>query len=260
MRRRCDVRLLFAVFLFLSQAACEPTATGYYDGASIVPTTTAIPPPGHVLFIGNSFTYYNDGVERHLENLAASSRPPVELYVDSRTAPAQNLKGHYEDERTHEALSGHQWDVVVLQGSSFEPVYPSTQAEFLAHADLLDREVREIGARTVFFMTWAYRGEPEMTAALLNTYVGKANELGAMVVPVGLAWERVRQQDPSMSLYSDGKHSNLRGTYLAACVFYASLFDKSPEGVPYFAGLDVDDAEFLQRVAWETVESFFGRR
>lgn len=260
MNRTTSRRALLLALLFLSQASCEPAATGYYEVTPAAPATTSIEAPGHVLFIGNSFTYYNDGVDRHFANLAASSRPPLDVFVDSQTTPAQNLKGHFEDERTRQALAGHGWDVVVLQGSSFEPVYPSTQEEFLTYADRLDSEVRRLGAKTVFFMTWAYRGEPEMTAALLNTYVGKANELGALVVPVGLAWERAQQQNPSMSLYSDSKHSNLNGTYLAACVFYAALFGVSPEGLPYTGGLDAGAAAFLQRVAWETTQTFYDRR
>jgi hypothetical protein len=49
------------------------------------------------------------------------------------------------------------------------------------------------------------------------------------------------------------------GTYLAACTFYAALHRQNPEGLSYTAGLDPDDAAFLQRVAWDTVEAYSAR-
>jgi len=44
------------------------------------------------------------------------------------------------------------------------------------------------------------------------------------------------------------------GTYLAACVFYATLTGRDPRGLGD-GGLAVgaDDAAFLQGIAWETV-------
>jgi len=246
---------LWSVALLLL-VACEPVAPELSGAALEDPTVMATEVPEFVLFIGNSFTYYNEGVDFHLERLAEATAPPLPLTVESRTTPSQNLMGHYEDSTTHAALAKRPWDIVVLQGSSFEPVYQRTRPEFFAYADLLDREVRAVGARTAFFMTWAYRNEPEMTARLYGAYASKADELGAMLVPVGIAWERALQRDPSLSLYSDKKHPSLQGTYLAACVFYASLFARSPEGLSYRAGLDPDEAALLQRIAWETVRSF----
>jgi hypothetical protein len=36
-------------------------------------------------------------------------------------------------------------------------------------------------------------------------------------------------------------------------VFYAALFGESPEGLAYTAGLPEEEAQFLQRIAAETV-------
>jgi hypothetical protein len=59
------------------------------------PAVVRIEPPRRVLFIGNSFTYYNKGIDHHLRQLAGSASPPVELDVNSQTASSQNLRGHY---------------------------------------------------------------------------------------------------------------------------------------------------------------------
>lgn len=58
----------------------------------------------------------------------------------------------------------------------------------------------------------------------------------------------------------DGSHPDLLGTYLAACVTYAALYEKSPVGNPYnyYGAIDAETAAFLQQVAWDTVTSFYG--
>jgi hypothetical protein len=45
----------------------------------------------------------------------------------------------------------------------------------------------------------------------------------------------------------------MTGTYLAACVFYAAIYAKSPEGLGYRADLPKETAQFLQTIANQTV-------
>ena len=112
-------------------------------------------------------------------------------------------------------------------------------------------------------MQWGYRdGTPvcdnrdfdEMQAQLHSCYMDIANELDAMVAPVGTAWQNAVTQDPQLDLWHrDGLHSSEKGTYLAACVFYAVVYQQSPEGLTYTAGLPEETAGFLQSIAAETV-------
>ncbi len=57
----------------------------------------------------------------------------------------------------------------------------------------------------------------------------------------------------------DARHPSLAGTYLAACTFFAALYDQSPEGLLYDAGLGQDTALYLQRAAWKTVQEYAKR-
>ena len=125
--------------------------------------------------------------------------------------------------------------------------------------ELLSDEIRAQDAEAVLFMTWAYRSKPEMIDALASAYLKAGNDNLAMVVPVGLAWEQSRQQRSTEILYSDDRHPSIRGTYLAACVFYSALFGESPVGNSYHAGLSAADARYLQEVAAQTTELFYGR-
>ena len=93
-----------------------------------------------------------------------------------------------------------------------------------------------------------------MQAGIEARYLEVAGEIGAMVAPAGVAWQRALEGDPQLELWQrDGIHPSPEGTYLAACVFYATLLGQSPEGASYLAGLPEETARFLQAVAAETV-------
>ncbi len=82
-------------------------------------------------------------------------------------------------------------------------------------------------------------GKPEMTSQLDAAYSEIARELGAQVIPVGLAFATVTDERPDIILrIADARHPTLAGTYLATCTFFAALFNQSPEGLEYSAGLD----------------------
>ena len=52
----------------------------------------------------------------------------------------------------------------------------------------------------------------------------------------------------------DEEHETIHGTYLAACVIYATLIGVTPEGADYRpAGVTAEEAAYLQSVAWETM-------
>ena len=157
-------------------------------------------------------------------------------------------------------LSGDDWDVVVLQGHSLGPISADTAEPFRKAARKFAKTARKRGTRPVFFMTWAYSDKPEMTAQLDKAYTDIGQELGAEVVPVGLAFARVTSERPDIALRTaDARHPSLAGTYLAACTFFAALYGRSPEGLDYDAGLDGDTARYLQRVAWQVVQDYANR-
>ena len=109
-------------------------------------------------------------------------------------------------------------------------------------------------------MSWAYADKPEMTAQLAEAYTVAGNANHALVIPAGLAFAKARQKQPELNLYQpDKRHPTLSGTYLAACTIFAALTGRSPIGNPYHAGLDEPTAKFLQEVAWETVQEYYGK-
>ena len=124
------------------------------------------------------------------------------------------------------------------------------------------------GAKTALYMTQAHVkpskfASPDMIRKIEDMYVSVGNEVGAIVIPVALAFEEAYRQRPDIKLHKeyDGSHPDLIGTYLAACVVYASLYGMSPVGnsYDYYGKVDKEMAAFLQKVADETVRKFYGR-
>lgn len=212
--------------------------------------------PLRILFIGNSYTYYND-LPGTVRRLAASRQPAIEVIDAMVTRPGYSLDLHWRDEQVKNtigsgtAIDGEAWDLVVIQEQSQAPL--NKQQRMLDHARLLATKARSVGARPVLYMTWAPLRRPAMIEILATAYedVGKAIE--APVAPVGRAWQRAIEQRPDLRLHSpDGSHPAPTGTYLAACVLYATLTGEDPRGLSPL-DLDAETATFLQQVAWRTV-------
>ena len=208
--------------------------------------------PDKVLFVGNSFTFYNNGIHTHYRNLVRSARPDdaSKGRVRIMTMSGARLPEHRAALKS--VLDSEPWDVVVLQGHSRGPIEEVTAAAFRDAARHYAGAIREHGAEPVFFMTWAYADAPGMTEKLESAYGAIAGELDARVVPVGLAFAQATRERPDINLFADDKqHPSLAGSYLAACMFYAALRGASPEGIDYDAGLDPEVARYLQRLAWQ---------
>ncbi len=90
--------------------------------------------------------------------------------------------------------------------------------------------------------------------------VGKENKV--LVIPVGLAFDLAYKKEPNIRLHkTDGTHPNLKGTYLAACTVFASIYGKSPIGIKYDYDGEIgeEDKFFLQKIADETTSRYFNK-
>ncbi|MDQ3812528.1 MAG: SGNH/GDSL hydrolase family protein [Armatimonadota bacterium] len=212
-------------------------------------------PATRILFIGNSFTFRND-LPGLLTAMAASGPQPRSVETSMVVAGGASLRQHWNSGAALESLRQGSWDYVVLQEQSTLPI--KNAQRFQESARLLHEEIEQHGAQTVFYLTWARQAAPESQEALNTAYLTIARELQSLVAPVGIAWQSALQEDPKLPLYdTDGSHPSPTGSYVAACVFYATLFNASPVGVPVPATIKVNaaDASLIQRVAWQTVQA-----
>ncbi len=228
--------------------------------------------PKVMLWVGNSFFYYNNSMHSHLGLLVRGdksiSHRGVSMTIsgsgidwhDMAAYLAPQRLGAYTfvgDNEIRFNPPGRQFDAVMMMDCSQCPIHPQLKDTFYRHMKENAEKIRAYGARPILFMSWAYKDKPEMTPQLANAYVEAGRASGAQVVPAGLAFASAVARRPDLELYApDKRHPSLAGTYLGVCTVYASLFGKSPVGNEYTAGLPKEVAGFLQQVAWETVQAF----
>jgi hypothetical protein len=203
-------------------------------------------PPAHVLFIGNSFTARND-LPGLIAQLAAARGHKLKHKLIS--AGGASLRMHWNKGEAQREIAAGQYDYVVLQEQSTLPVKNAKRMH--ENVRRFDEIIREAGAKTVLYMTWARQHEPQNQKLITDAYTSIGAELGAMVVPVGEAWKRFLAKHKSPALHdADKSHPSLAGSYLAACVFYSVLFGESPVGIATaLKGLSPSDATLLPKFA-----------
>ncbi len=243
----------------------------------------------NILFIGNSFTFGAGdpaiiklgGVPKLVEAIAtAKGKACVTQMV---AAGGKNWAYHLAQPVTDAALTAKPWDWVVLQDYSDEPTHAGNVAEFMKDGLLFSQRIAKEAptAGIILYSTWAlgpknaiYVAKPssdqftspdEMTAELEKNYEALAAALSkadpkrpVRVAEVGRAFALSRQKDPAFNLYSKGDHhANHDGSYLAALVLYATIFQDTPLGATStFPGVTLDAADVgqLQAIASQVAQ------
>ena len=210
------------------------------------------------LFIGNSYTQYNRLV-RQVQALAASTGHKLSVKLVEHGG--WTLKKHAANPETLDAIREGNWDFVILQDQSKAPAREKewVRENVYKPAHSLDslRRLYNPKGKTVFYMTWGHDIDTyaEMQQRLAESYLEMTAQLNAWCAPVGIAWKRVRTENPSITLYNnDHSHPSRQGSYLVANVFCSVFFQKPYTGT-YYAGLPEEKALYLQRIAQETVFS-----
>lgn len=262
------VRTALMTLALCGLAACS-TAPSSPPVAASMPAASG--PPQSILWVGNSFFYYNNSLHSQVGLLAASGN--VRVRGTSVTVSGSGLDWHdlpsllrpdglgrysfVGDNEIRFNPPGRQYDTVVMMDCSQCPIHPQLQGAFHATVKKNAELLKAQGIRPVLFMSWAYKDKPEMTEALAAQYTAAAKANGAKVIPAGLAFARAIAMKPELELYApDKRHPSPAGTYLSACTTYAALYGKSPVGLAYTAGLPADTARLLQAAAWDAVQGY----
>jgi len=222
-----------------------------------------------VLFIGNSYTYFNN-LPQLVEQLALANGDT--LVVDSYAPGGYTFNNHFNDANCLTKIYSKDWDFVVLQAQSQEPSFSPAQvnAQTLPYALKLDSVIRDNYAcsKTVFFETWGRKfGDASNCAAYppVCTYTGMQNRLkqsyilfanltSGLVAPAGEAFRESILQNPNLELYqADQSHPSLEGSYLSAAVFYEALFQRSVLGNTFISTVNSNTASLLQNIAHQVV-------
>lgn len=219
-------------------------------------------PKHKVLFIGNSITYFND-MPQVFRDIADQKGDSVALtmYAPGGTG----FQNHYIDPNVFNHFRQGGWEVIVLQPGSNESVgVPPTQPRplTLQQARVLIDSARHYNpcARILFYeISYGIYGTSAANVTQYNTFMDHirttanylADSTGLSFAPVGETFRCVWNRDPLTLLWQapGDIHPNAKGSYMASCVFYASIFHKPSAGNTIYNGNTVADAQYYQHVA-----------
>jgi hypothetical protein len=178
----------------------------------------------NILFIGNSYTYRNGGVDYHLRNLSTGMKGTETTYVTRAAKGKYHLNMHWSDSKTWLKLISKKWDKVILQEYSMGPL--TETKKFMRYGKKWGGRLMRMNPATqiYLFSTWGYKESNFMTDSIYNQYSKLESEINASTIPVGLMWKDLKNK---VNLYdSDGAHPNWKGTFISACLFYEHIYKK----------------------------------
>jgi hypothetical protein len=221
------------------------------------------------LFLGNSYTYYND-LPQLTVDIAFSAGDT--LIVESNNPGGYTFEGHLGNTTSMGFIQEGNWDFVVLQQQSQMPAFPLPQVEvetFPFATQLNDSILAHSPcAETVFFMTWGRENGDQQNCAnwppvctyegmddlLSERYMMMAEMNQGVVSPVGAVWRHLRENHPDIDLFSsDGSHPSTAGSYVAAICFYTTFFQKSPLDALFDYTVDNAQEATIRQVVYDLV-------
>ena len=246
---------------------------------NLLPEVKSVKAPQALLFVGNSFFFFNNGAHRYVRNILKNAPIPpkyrgnmvaingsslswhdLESYFRPHAISSYSFSQDGENRVIFRDPSEQLWDAVILHDSSQGPIHPTLGKDFVEFAKLDAEICRKHHAEPIFIASWCYQDKPEMTAQLADAVIKVANENHAIVIPAGLAFSEAHRRDPELNLYiGDKRHPKPAGTYLLALTIVETLFGIDVRKVTNAFDIDPELAFYLREVAHDTVTKFFSR-
>jgi PKD repeat protein len=224
-----------------------------------------------VLFIGNSYTSYNN-LPQLVQSLSTSAGKT--LNIDSSIPGGYLMSSHLNDATTFAKISQGNWDYVILQEQSQIPTI-----EFYRDNDMypamtdLKALIEQYNpcAKIITYMTWGrrYGGQQcdpsgtycspvfdnfnQMQNSLTSAYLEISEQLNVQCAPVGVVWQNILNNSTHVLHSGDNSHPNMDGSYVAACTIFSSIWKQGASGLSYTAGLSSTLAQYYQLISDNTL-------
>ncbi len=265
--------------LFL--AAVLASAGAFASGVAPAVTDLGFQPK-QILIVGNSYMYYNCGLNGYLAGLIREkvdpkiktrisatgrsnmSQQPVEELLDNTMLRSHDPKHGTLDAKLleKEVAKREAYDLVLLQGSNRGKADQERDAHYVKiHAEA----IRAHGGTPAMIMTWVQKKKNAPAQQVVSDGVTRiANDNAMMSIPVGLAFERAEKAHPEWKLIMpDDTHPTALGSYLMASTIYGAVYRRDPSEATGFEGgcekpLPAEARTEAARIAWETVNNWFG--
>ena len=215
--------------------------------------------PYRILFIGDSTTSRND-ITGKFERLAELGGHDV--IVASSTRDYTSLATHSRLPQTTQKLENEVWDIVILQENEAILLNPESLQEFsMPMVEKYVEIVDDMGGVILLYSSIGFReglvdfeefshlnDYTSSQDAVDAAYLAIGNQFNLPIAPVGKVWRQVYESEPGFDLWQqDGVHVSPEGAYLAACVFYAAIFNQSPLDLPVSDEFEINP-DAIQRI------------
>ncbi len=200
---------------------------------------TQVVQPLRALFIGNSFTYFNNMPK--LVEVISESLSGLHIKTEMVAIGGARLEDLWKQGSALAAIRKQHWDYVVMNeqsalggGIANGEKRIGDPANFYKYATMFDTEIQKAGAKTVIIMTWKDKNDRDrIQTDLNNAFLEFRKTHGIILAPVSAAWAEAIKTAPEINLYfDDNHHPSKEGSYLEACTVYATLTNNSPVGAP----------------------------
>ena len=193
-----------------------------------------------ILFVGNSYTYYNDMPEALLVPMAEAAGFPCQVTAVTRGAWTLSKFADPNDEegaRLRSVVAGQQYDWVILQEQSLRPVVDKDA--FFRGVEALKRLLAPQTERFLLYATWGRKPGSEkleelgmtgqeMTDKLAEAYEEAGSRFGMAVAHAGRAFAAYGAAHPEEELYHpDRSHPSAKGSAIAAETLLSALMKNS---------------------------------
>ncbi|WP_339659040.1 HopJ type III effector protein [uncultured Polaribacter sp.] len=215
-----------------------------------------------VLFVGNSFTYYNN-----LPQVVSAMAKSQNVNIDTKhsTIGGSSLENHWKSERgtqTRIMIELEKWDYVVFNNHSLSSI--TSPDKFLEYSKKFADLVRSKGAEPIFMMTWAYKSNPLMLPQIEKMHKLLCEQTNTNYIPGGPLFASSIKYRPDIELFHDDIHPSSNGTYLLGLALYKYFTGKTVTGIPgnistldtngqilYLIFMKDNDVPFLQQLVNE---------
>lgn len=237
----------------------------FFFGAVAADTT-------RVLFIGNSFTYFNNMPQMvkafadsaHIQVLTGMHAPGGISVGDT----AQGTMAHMNNPALFALIRSKKWDFVVIQDNQGRfildsAVFPGKSKVVQGHLNIMDSvKANNSCAKIILFGGWAWKnGMPpygntgiESIDRILINYCVLNDTMKEVIAPIGEAWIKAVKYLPAVNLWDpDDAHPSYAGSYLTASVIFSTIFNLPAVSLNYDGTLGSPNASALRAFADSSV-------
>jgi hypothetical protein len=217
-----------------------------------------------ILFIGNSYTSQCSDT---ITELFKNESPDWKLTF--HTKGGKDLAYHLAEPATEKLIGSQKWDFVIFQEQSQKSGLGGKSSQGF-HNDVasFSKIIRKNGSTPCLYLTWGRKAGDKKNPKIYPNYqamqkristayfkAGKNNQ--ARILPVGLAYSKVKQQDQALfeSLYKkDGSHPSAIGAYVVSSVFWGGLTGQDPTTIKWRDAIEKPKALMLRQAAQSALE------